>query len=270
MAVGASERNLPAGTVTFLFTDIQGSTELLKDLGEAYADLLADQRQIIRAAFETWDGNEIDTQGDAFFASFPRATQALRAVVEIQQALAEHQWPERAKVALRMGLHTGEPLVAEEGYVGMDVHRAARIAHVGHGGQVLLSETTTPLVVDELPEGVEFLDLGRHRLKDLRRPEHIHQLVIDGLLTEFPPLKSLETLPPTISLDLGQTQLPTFLEAEVEEAPPPVFVGRQRELNRLGGCEPHVILSDRGNLPDTPVPRTKKAGGNPAGTRPLD
>jgi WD40 repeat protein/class 3 adenylate cyclase len=186
--------DLPAGTVTFLFTDIQGSTELLKQLGESYASLLADQRRILRAAFEHWDGREIDTQGDAFFASFPRATQAVAAVVEIQRALAAHDWPSGVEVRLRMGLHTGEPWLVEEGYVGMDVHRAARIAHVGHGGQALLSGTTTPLVVDELPEGVELLDLGHHRLKDLRRPEHIQQLVIDGLPSEFPPLNSLEVV----------------------------------------------------------------------------
>jgi class 3 adenylate cyclase len=153
MSSEVSERNLPSGTVTFLFTDIEGSTKLLQQLGDQYTTLLSDQRQILRAAFEKWDGNEIDTQGDAFFASFPRATQAVAAVVEIQRALAAHDWPSGVEVRVRMGLHTGEPWLVEEGYVGMDVHRAARIAHVGHGGQVLLSETTTPLVQDELPEG---------------------------------------------------------------------------------------------------------------------
>jgi class 3 adenylate cyclase len=194
MSVEVPERNLPARTVTFLFTDIEGSTSLLKQLNESYAFLLADQREILRIAFEKWDGREIDTQGDAFFASFPRATQAVAAVVEIQRALAAHDWPGGVQVRVRMGLHTGEPWLVEEGYVGMDVHRAARIAHVGHGEQVLLSETTAPLVQDELPKGVALLDLGRHRLKDLRRPEHIHQLVIDGLPSEFPPLNSLEVV----------------------------------------------------------------------------
>lgn len=183
---------LPAGTVTFLFTDIEGSTRLLKQLGEAYATLLADQRTIMRLAFDKFAGREVDTQGDAFFVSFPRATQAVVAATEIQRALAKHTWPSGVAVRVRMGLHTGEPWLVEEGYLGMDVHRAARIAHIGHGGQVLLSETTAPLVQDELPEFVELLDLGYHRLKDLRRPEHIHQLVINELPSEFPPLNSLE------------------------------------------------------------------------------
>jgi class 3 adenylate cyclase len=135
--------DLPEGTVTFLFSDIEGSTQLLSQLGDQYATLLSDQRRIMRTAFANWQGQEVDTQGDSFFAAFPRATQAVSAAVEIQRALNKHQWPEDVEVRVRMGLHTGEPLKVEEGYVGMDVHRAARIAHVGHGGQVLLSETTT-------------------------------------------------------------------------------------------------------------------------------
>ncbi|MES0344670.1 MAG: adenylate/guanylate cyclase domain-containing protein, partial [Anaerolineales bacterium] len=149
-----TDDRLPEGTVTFLFTDIEGSTELLKQLEDQYADLLAQQRDLLREIFDQWDGQEVDTQGDSFFVSFPRATQAVSAAVEIQQSITEHEWPEGVEVRLRMGLHTGEPLTWAEGYVGMDVHRAARIAHVGHGGQVLLSETTTPLVRDKLPEGV--------------------------------------------------------------------------------------------------------------------
>ena len=186
--------DLHSGTVTFLFTDIQGSTKLLKQLGKAYAALLAEHHAIMRSAIDKFEGHEVDTQGDAFFVSFPRATQAVVAVTEIQRALATHSWSSEVEVRVRMGLHTGEPWLVEEGYVGMDVHRAARIAHVAHGGQVLLSETTFPLVQDELPDGVKLLDLGHHRLKDMRRPEHIHQLVIDGLVSEFPPIKSLENL----------------------------------------------------------------------------
>ena len=230
------ERNLPAGTVTFLFSDIEGSTNLLKRLGaDRYGDLLADQRRILRDAFKRFNGTEIDTQGDSFFVSFPRATQAVAAVVEIQRALAAHDWPEGVEVRVRMGLHTGEPLRADEGYVGMDVHRAARIAHTGHGGQVLLSETTSALVKGGLPEGVSLLDLGRHRLKDIHDPEHIRQLVIEVLPSEFPPLKSLEVLPPAISLDVGEVKLPDFLQEEVDEVTSPVFVGRERELARLEG-----------------------------------
>ncbi|MFN2149147.1 MAG: AAA family ATPase, partial [Anaerolineales bacterium] len=222
---------LPSGTVTFLFTDIEGSTELLKQLGDRYAQLLADQRRILREVFSRWGGHEVDTQGDAFFVSFPRATDALFAVVEIQQALAQHEWPEGVEVRVRMGLHTGEPLAETEGYVGIDVHRAARIASVGHGRQILLSETTSSLVRDALPPDVQLQELGRHRLKDIPRPEGISQLIVAGLPAQFPPLKSLEALPslsPVASLPL---QLPAFLELEPNE--PEVFVGRENELEAL-------------------------------------
>ena len=188
--------DLPEGTVTFLFTDIEGSTKLLHRLRENYATLLADQRRILRETFANWNGYEVDTQGDAFFVAFSRATQAVGAAAEAQHKLTKHSWPEQVTVRVRMGIHTGEPWSGETGYVGMDVHRAARIAHVGHGGQVLLSETTTALVRDELPVGVSLADLGRHLLKDINRPERICQLVIEGLPAEFPPLTSLETLPP--------------------------------------------------------------------------
>ena len=165
--------DLPEGTVTFLFTDIEGSTQLLHRLRDKYAILLADHHRILREAFANWDGHEVDTQGDAFFVAFSRATQAVGAAAEAQRKLAEHIWPEGVTVRVRMGIHTGESWTGSEGYVGMDVHRAARIAHVGNGGQVLLSETTTALVQDELPQGVSLLDLGRHLLKDIHRPERI-------------------------------------------------------------------------------------------------
>jgi ABC-type oligopeptide transport system substrate-binding subunit/class 3 adenylate cyclase len=227
--------DLPEGTVTFLFTDIEGSTELLKQLRDQYQSLLSDQRKILRAAFEKWGGYEVDTQGDAFFVAFPRATDAVKAVMEIQRGLAEHDWPAGVEVRVRMGLHTGEPWVSDEGYVGMDVHRAARIAHVGHGGQVLLSETTAPLLRDELPEGVILLDLGRHRLKDMKGPEHIQQLMIEDFPGEFPPLKSLEVLPPEVPVKLTSTGLPSFFEIDDKEPLVPVFVGRERSLKRLAG-----------------------------------
>jgi len=171
---GELTRELPEGTVTFLFTDIEGSTKLLRKLGDEYAKVLADQRRILRAIFANWHGSEVDTQGDSFFASFPRATEAVKAAVDAQLALAKHAWPQAVTVKVRMGLHTSEHHTAEEDYVVMDVHRAARIAHIGYGGQgVLLSATTTSLALDELPEGVSLLDLSRHRLKDLRRLDRI-------------------------------------------------------------------------------------------------
>lgn len=212
---------LPEGTVTFLFTDIEGSTDLLKQLRDQYASLLADQRKILRDVFSSWNGQEVDTQGDAFFYSFMRATEAVEGAVEAQKALARHPWPDGVEVHVRMGLHTGEPLVAEEGYVGIDVHRAARIAYVGHGGQILLSETTTPLVIDELPQGVILLDLGRHRLKDMFRPEHISQLVIEGLPSKFPPLESLEALSSGVPAEVPNHNLPSELTP---------FIGREDEL----------------------------------------
>jgi len=214
--------SLPAGTVTFLFTDIEGSTELLKQLKDQYASLLADQRRILREVFSRCHGKEVDSQGDAFFYSFSKATEAANAAVEVQLALAQYPWPEEAYVRVRIGLHTGEPLIEEEGYIGIDVHRAARIAHAGHGGQVLLSETTTPLVIDELPEGVTLLDLGRHQLKDMLRPEHISQLVIDGLPNEFPPLKSLGVLGKLS--DRPKHNLPHELTP---------FIGRDHEIEAL-------------------------------------
>jgi class 3 adenylate cyclase len=216
---------LPEGTVTFIFTDIEGSTELLKQLGHKYATVLADKRRILREIFSHWNGQEVDTQGDSFFVSFPRATEAVAAAVEIQQALAEHTWPEDVEIRLRIGLHTGEPLVAEEGYVGFDVHRAARIGNVGHGAQVLLSETTAALVMDELPEGVSLLDLSKHRLKDVRRPERIRQLVIEGLPAEFPPLKSLEALAAGTHGKRPRHNLPLELTP---------FIGRDDESIKIG------------------------------------
>jgi predicted ATPase/class 3 adenylate cyclase len=191
-------RALPSGTVTFLFTDIEGSTRLLHELGDAYAEALAEHRRVLRDAFEGRGGVEVDTQGDAFFVAFSRATDALGAADEAQRALAD------GPIRVRMGLHTGEPLLTEEGYVGIDVHRAARIAATGHGGQTLVSQSTRDLVGPE-----ELRDLGRHRLKDLTAPERIYQFGDES----FPPLKTLD-----------RTNLP------VTATP---LVGRQGELVEL-------------------------------------
>jgi WD40 repeat protein/class 3 adenylate cyclase/energy-coupling factor transporter ATP-binding protein EcfA2 len=193
------DREAPSGTVTFLFTDIEGSTKLLERLRDQYALLLDEQQQIMRATFAHWGGHEIDTQGDSFFAVFPRAIDAVCCVMEAQHKLAEYKWPAGAVVRVRMGLHTGEPLQVRTGYVGMDVHRAARIAAAGHGGQVLLSQTTRELVYQDLPKGVALRDLGQHKLKDIRFPQQIYQLEIEGLPVEFPQLKTLsvEEEPPT-------------------------------------------------------------------------
>ena len=185
----SSSSQLPSGTVTFLFTDIEGSTKLVRGLGEEYDAVLAEHQSILRAAFAENAGSEIDTQGDSFFVAFSRARDAVNAAIEAQKGLAAHQWPEGSAVRVRMGIHTGEPVVGDERYTGMGVHRAARISAVGHGGQVLLSNATKELIEDDLPEGAALRDLGRHRLKDIDRPEHIYQLAAEGLPWKFPPLR---------------------------------------------------------------------------------
>ncbi len=217
---------LPRGTVTFLFSDIEGSTRLIRRVGDSYSKLLADQRQIIRTCVANRRGKEVDTQGDSFFSSFARATDAIQAAVDIQRAMTDHPWPEKADVRLRMGLHSGEPALADEGYVGLDVTRAARIGNLGHGGQVLLSETTAALVRRHLPDGVSLKDVGRHRLKDFRQLEPVSQLVIAGMPARFPALQSLGACPNNLPF---------------ENTP---FVGRTAELKALDKLlsEPAVRL----------------------------
>ena len=190
-------RELPSGTVTFLFTDIEGSTKLLHDLGHAYAEALAEHRRVLREAFVRHGGVEVDTQGDAFFVAFARAKDALAAAHAAQQAL------DRGPIKVRMGLHTGEPIVTDEGYVGIDVHLGARIAAVGHGGQVLLSHATRRHVDDGVVE------LGEHRLKDFTEPVPIFQLGA----APFPPLRTI-----------SNTNLPR---------PASSFVGRAAEIDQL-------------------------------------
>jgi class 3 adenylate cyclase len=174
---------LPSGTVTFVFTDIEGSTKLLQELGdEAYGQITNDHRRLLRETFGARGGTEIDTQGDAFFFSFPRARDAVSAAVDAQRALRDHTWPEGRDVRVRIGIHTGEPHMGDEGYLGMDVVRAARISAVGRGGQTLISETTRALVGNQLPEGVDVHDLGQQQLKDVQH-EHIYELTVDGQAT---------------------------------------------------------------------------------------
>jgi YVTN family beta-propeller protein len=183
---------LPSGTVTFLFTDIEGSTLLLRKLGGQYDDVLAVHQRILRSAFEAHGGREVDTQGDSFFVAFRRAKDAVAAAVDGQRDLAAYAWPEGGEVRVRMGLHTGEPRVGGDRYVGIGVHKASRIGAAGHGGQVLISDTTRGLVEDELPPGVSIRELGERRLKDLDRPERLAQLDIEGLPSQFATLKTLD------------------------------------------------------------------------------
>jgi class 3 adenylate cyclase/DNA-binding NarL/FixJ family response regulator len=182
-------KNLPSGTVTFLFTDIEGSTRLLKRLGGDYTLLLSEHHSLFRALFEEHRGREVDTQGDAFFVVFPRAKDAVAAALAGQRAVAAHPWPQQVDVRVRMGMHTGEPALAAERYIGLGVHRAARICSAAHGGQILLSYATYAVLVDEMLPDLRFRDLGEHALKDLDRPERIYQLTAPDLPSEFPPLR---------------------------------------------------------------------------------
>jgi class 3 adenylate cyclase len=179
--------SLPVGTVTFLFSDIEGSTRLLQRLGDRYEELLSKHRRVIRESAADASGTEIDAQGDALFFSFPRARDAVSGALAAQLRLGAERWPEGTEVKVRMGLHTGEPTLGEEGYLGLDVVRGARIASAAHGGQVLVSETTRALLPSELPGGAEIIDLGQHSLKDLERAEHLFQVVAPGLRSDFPP-----------------------------------------------------------------------------------
>jgi class 3 adenylate cyclase len=162
---------LPSGTVTFLFSDVEGSTRLLTRFPGRYAEVLGEHQRLLRAAFDAHGGREVHTEGDAFFVAFARAGDAIAAAVSAQRSLASQHWPEGADVRVRIGVHTGEAEVRRDDYVGLDVHRAARICAAGRGGQVLISASTRELVADELPGDVALKDLGEHRFKDLERPE---------------------------------------------------------------------------------------------------
>lgn len=215
---------LPAGTVTFLFTDVERSTEMVQRLGDAaYGDLLKTHRALLRTAFTTHHGREVDTQGDAFFVVFADARDAVRAALAIQDALATHPWPSGAQIRVRTGLHSGTAVIVGNAYVGVDVHRAHRICAVGHGGQVVLSQVTSLLVADALPAGVRLQDLGEHRLRDLRRPERIFQVVHPHLPPALPPLRSLSVLPHNLPVQLTS------------------FIGRDREISEVK----HLLANTR-------------------------
>src|SRR6266508_2790198 len=176
---------LPRGTVTLLFTDIEGSTRLVQRLGDGYVQLLADHRALMREAVSTSGGYEVDCRGDEFFVVFEQASHAARAAVEAQQRLAAGSWPADVELRVRMGMHCGEPVLRDDAYVGIDVHRAARICQVAAGGQILLSERTSARLDSEY----ELWDLGEHELPGLPAPERLFQLKAPGLATSFPPLR---------------------------------------------------------------------------------
>jgi predicted ATPase/class 3 adenylate cyclase len=206
--------SLPTGTVTFLFTDIEGSTRLVQALGQRYGEVLADHCRIVRDAIAEAGGAEVSTEGDSFFAAFRSAPAAVAATIAAQRALADHTWPDGVELRVRMGLHTGEGVLGGDNYIGLDVHRAARIAAAGHGGQVLLSEATHSLA--EHPPDATLRDLGDHRLKDLANPEHLYQLDIAGLSSDFPTLKTLDARPNNLPVQLTS------------------FVGREADIAAVG------------------------------------
>ena len=187
--------SLPSGTVTFLFTDIEGSTRLMQELGDAYVDAQQAHHAILRAAFQSRQGRELRTEGDSFFCVFESAIDACEAAAAVQRGMAAHAWPEGGQLRVRVGLHTGEAPVVSEEYIGLDVHHAARVAGAANGGQVVVSETTRALVEAALPAGLSLRDLGVHRLKDLSRSERLFQLLVEGLPDQFPALRTLDTTP---------------------------------------------------------------------------
>ncbi|MGH2392798.1 MAG: ATP-binding protein, partial [Candidatus Limnocylindria bacterium] len=207
---------LPTGTVTFLFTDMEGSTRLVQALGEGYRPVLERHADLIREAIASSAGVPFGSEGDAVFAVFPEASQAIAAGVAAQRALAGEQWPVDSQVRVRMGIHTGAGTLGGGNYIGLDVHRAARIAGAGHGGQVLISESARASAGDSLPDDVALRDLGPHRLKDLAEPEHLYQLEIDGLEPDFPPLRSLSAWPNNLPVQLTS------------------FIGRKGEVAAVG------------------------------------
>jgi predicted ATPase/class 3 adenylate cyclase len=204
----------PTGTVTFLFTDIEGSTGLARRLGDRWPGVLGEHHKIVRRAIGDHDGVEALNEGDAFFAVFALAADAVAAAADAQRALAAHEWPTDGAVRVRMGLHTGEGRLAGSAYVGLDVHQAARIAALGHGGQVLVSHATRALAVDKLPSGVSFRDLGEHRLRSFPAAQRLYQVVVEGLPADFPPLQTLG----------ARVNLPMPLSS---------FVGRGRQVPEL-------------------------------------
>lgn len=214
---------LPTGTITFLLTDIEGSTRILARLRDRYPALLEEHQRLLRDVFGAAGGVEVGTEGDSFFVVFPAAPNAVAAAAKAQQALEDHEWPGEERVRVRMGIHTGEAILGGDNYTGIDLHRAARIAAAAHGGQTLLSETTHALVARTLPEGVTVRDLGEHRLKDLPRAEHLYQLQVPGLPQDFPPIRSMET---------RRGSLPELLTS---------FVGRREELAEI----PDVLAQTR-------------------------
>jgi predicted ATPase/class 3 adenylate cyclase len=240
--------SLPTGTATFFFSDIEGSTRLLQQLGDRYTIALTDHNELMRSAFRSHRGRELRLVGDSFFAIFDSALDAVMASAAAQRALSDHEWPDGGHLKVRIGLHTGEATVIADEYVGIDVHRAARIGSAAHGGQILVSGTVFALVENSLPAGMTIRDLGQHRLKDLSRSERLYQLEAAGLETDFPPLRTLDRTPNNLP-----TQVTSFVgrESEVTEGKRLLQQSRLVTLTGPGGTgKTRLLLQVAADLVD--------------------
>ena len=265
-------RELPTGTVTFLFTDIEGSTQILGDVGEKkYSKLLSAHSRIIRDSITRYNGIEVRTEGDAFFCVFQDAVGAINAVIAIQKDLTDYDWSSRGQIRVRMGLHTGQGVIGEDDYAGIDVHRAARIAAAGHGGQVLLSTETYALTKRSLPADIGGRDMGEHRFKGLQESEHLYQLVIPELPVEFPALRSLAGVPNNIPEQLtsffGRTAEKQLIQHKMDSARLVTLVGpggtgktrlaQEVAIARINNFESGVWLTELATISDPVlVPQT--------------
>lgn len=236
---------LPRGTVTFVFTDIEGSTALVKRLRDRYGEVVEQHQLLLRTAFAEHAGHEIDTQGDSFFFAFARARDAVAAAVKAQRAHAEQSWPGEESVRVRMGLHTGEPAVGAEGYLGVDVVRAARICGSGHGGNVLLSEATRALLGSSLPEGVSVHAVGERQLKDIDEPERVYELAIEGV--EQPQAEAPASVEDEDEWDIRAAD---FKERMREKITKNVFESLERSLGAPDGARPESARADSGRAED--------------------
>ncbi|MEO7118773.1 MAG: tetratricopeptide repeat protein [Candidatus Limnocylindrales bacterium] len=228
--------DLPTGTVSLVFTDIEGSTLHLETLGDRYESVLGDHHRLLRAALHDAGGTEVGSAGDGLYFTFASAADAIKGTVAAQRVLGAHPWPDDVRVRDRMGIHTGEPVSGDLGYVGIDVHRAARICDAGHGGQILVSRTTRDLVMGNLPAGVTLVDLGEHHLRNISSSEHLYQVAADGLRADFPPLRSIDARP---------NNLPRQLTS---------FVGREQEMHaarRIFEAAPLLTLTGPGGVGKT-------------------
>ncbi len=240
---------LPTGTVTFLYTDIEGSTALLGRLGERYSAVLEDHRRLMREQVAAAGGTEIDCRGDEFLFVFPEAGPAVDAAVSAQHALVAHAWPDEGRVNVRMGLHSGEPTLQGRSYVGLDVHRVARLASAGHGGQVLVSERTRELA------GVDARDLGHHQFKGLAEAERVYQVVGAGLRAEFPALRadSLEREDPPVANNDGMRVVVAEDSVLLREGIARLLEDAGLEVVGQAGTADELMLKVRSYKPDVAI-----------------